>query len=111
MASDIDQGALRNRDPSFKPTDIAAVRAIAQAAVDVELFTIPLYMTSLYSIQGMHQITSKGNDFYQGRLWPGPATSAARRAQMNRLSILYFRSSSKKCCICSSPPIWRPPSA
>ena len=33
-------------------------------------------MTSLYSIQGMHQITSQGNDFYKGRLWPGPAPSA-----------------------------------
>src|SRR5207253_10631565 len=29
---------------------ISCVPAIAQAAVDVELFTIPLYMTSLYSI-------------------------------------------------------------
>jgi hypothetical protein len=76
MASARD-GRLGNRDPGFRQTDIAALRAIAQAAVDVELFTIPLYMTSLYSIQGMHQITSKGNDFYKGRLWPGPATSAA----------------------------------
>jgi hypothetical protein len=47
--------------------------ALAQATIDVELFTIPLYMVSMYSIQGMHQITSKNNDFYQGRLWPGAA--------------------------------------
>ncbi len=33
-------------------------------------------MTSLYSIQGMHAITGQGNDFYQGRLWPGSKTSA-----------------------------------
>jgi hypothetical protein len=64
------------RDPALKHTDIQALRAIAQAAVDVELFTIPLYMTSLYSIQGMHPITGKGNDFYKGRLWPGAKTSA-----------------------------------
>jgi hypothetical protein len=65
------------RDPALKKTDkMAALRAIAQAAVDVELFTIPLYMTSLYSIQGMHAITGQGNDFYQGRLWPGSKTSA-----------------------------------
>ncbi len=66
---------LKQRDPKFKAMDKAALRAIAQAAVNVELFTIPLYMVSLYSIQGMHQITSKGNDFYQGRLWPGRASS------------------------------------
>jgi hypothetical protein len=69
-------GAQAERDPSHKATDAAALRALAQAAVDVELFTIPLYMTSLYSIRGMHPITGKGNDFYKGRLWPGAKTSA-----------------------------------
>ena len=73
----LSMGAQAPRDPSQKGTDRAALRAIAQAAVEVELFTIPLYMTSLYSIQGMHQITSHGNDFYTGRLWPGSATTAA----------------------------------
>jgi hypothetical protein len=66
---------LKQRNPQFKEADKAALQAIAQAAVNVELFTIPLYMVSLYSIQGMHQITSKGNDFYEGRLWPGRAPS------------------------------------
>lgn len=66
---------LKQRDPKFKAADKAALQAIAQAAVNVELFTIPLYMVSLYSIAGVHQITSKGNDFYQGRLWPGQAPS------------------------------------
>jgi hypothetical protein len=65
-----------NRDPSLKDTDKSALNAIVQAAVNLELFTIPLYMTSLYSMQGTHQITSKGNNFYQGRLWPGMSTSA-----------------------------------
>ena len=64
------------RDPSSKETDAAALRAIAQAAIEVELFTIPLYMSAAYSIQGMHQITSKENAFYEGRLWPGPDTVA-----------------------------------
>lgn len=66
---------LKERDPANKDLDKAALQAIAQAAINVELFTIPLYMVSMYSIQGMHQITSKGNDFYQGRLWPGAAPS------------------------------------
>ena len=53
------------RDPANKDLDKSALQAIAQATINVELFTIPLYMVSMYSIQGMHQITSKGNDFYQ----------------------------------------------
>jgi hypothetical protein len=51
------------------------VRAIAQACVNVELFTIPLYLAAATSIVGMHQIT--GNDFYTGRWWPGAATTAS----------------------------------
>jgi hypothetical protein len=66
---------LKQRDPANKDLDKAALQAVAQAAINVELFTIPLYMISMFSIQGMHQITSAGNDFYQGRLWPGAAPS------------------------------------
>ncbi|HEX8887913.1 MAG TPA: ferritin-like domain-containing protein [Pyrinomonadaceae bacterium] len=66
---------LKQRAPEFKAADMTALQALAQAAINVELFTIPLYMISLFSIQGMHQITSSGNDFYQGRLWPGAAPS------------------------------------
>jgi ferritin-like protein len=72
----VSAGAQGLRDPANWQTDAAALRAIAQAAVEVELFTVPLYMTALYSIQGMHPITSSGNSFYEGRLWPGPATIA-----------------------------------
>ena len=68
--------AQARRDPSCKGIDKAALWAIAQAAVEVELFTIPLYMAGMYSIQGMHQITSQGNDFYKGQLWPGPGTNS-----------------------------------
>lgn len=57
-----------------KATDASALAAIAQAAVDVEMFTIPLYMGTLYSIQGTHQITGD-NKFYEGRWWPGPGTT------------------------------------
>lgn len=67
---------LKIRDPKFKKADVAAVHAMVQAAINVELFTIPLYMVSMYSIRGMHQITSKDNDFYEGRLWPGAGPSA-----------------------------------
>src|SRR5262245_8864038 len=76
MALGSDPNSSHDRDPGFKEVDIAAISVIAQAAIDVELFTIPLYMASMYSIQGMHQITSQGNDFYKGQLWPGPAAKA-----------------------------------
>jgi hypothetical protein len=74
----------------MKNTDKAAVRAIAQAAVEVELFTISLYLTSLYSIQGMHQITSQGNHFYQDRLWPGGATTADPQSANERAFNIVF---------------------
>jgi hypothetical protein len=78
------------RDPAKMATDKAALRAIAQAAVEVELFTIPLYLTALYSIQGMHQITSKGNEFYKGRLWPGAATTATPRTANEKAFNIIF---------------------
>lgn len=58
-------------------TDMSAVKAIAQAAVNVELFTIPLYMSTMYSLYGMHQINSAGQTYYLGREWPGMSTRAA----------------------------------
>jgi hypothetical protein len=70
-------GELSARPLKFLESDTLVVRWIAQAAVNVELFTIPLYMTSLYSVTGMHPITSQGNSFYKGRQWPGAKTSAA----------------------------------
>lgn len=72
---------LQSRSISNLEADINAVRCLAQAAINVELFTIPLYMTTMYSIKGMHKITEarpedKKNDkhykgLYYGRLWPG----------------------------------------
>lgn len=63
------------RSSDKKESDANAVKAMAQAAVNLELFTIPLYMTAMYSLTGMHQITSK-NDLYRGRWWPGLSPSA-----------------------------------
>ncbi|KRA66515.1 hypothetical protein ASD79_04425 [Caulobacter sp. Root655] len=90
MTRTLSASAQAPRDPSFKRLDGQALRAIAQAAVDVELFTIPLYMTSLYSIQGMHAITGQGNDFYQGRLWPGSKTSASPKTANDQAFNLVF---------------------
>jgi hypothetical protein len=81
---------LKQRDPKFKDTDKAALQAIAQAAVDVELFTLPLYMVSMYSIQGMHQITSKDNDFYRGRLWPGASPARDPAGGPNAAAFNHF---------------------
>lgn len=64
---------IKKRDPSYLKADISCIRAIIQAAVNVELFTIPLYMSSMYSIHGLHQINAKKSDFYTGRWWPGAA--------------------------------------
>src|SRR5476651_266575 len=73
MKTQAEKKDLFDRNPKFLETDKAAVQAIVQAAVNVELFTIPLYMTALYSIQGVHQITGAQSNLYQGRLWPGLA--------------------------------------
>jgi hypothetical protein len=76
MSRTVSASAQAPRDPKFKAVDASALYAIAQAAVNVELFTIPIYMGTLYSIQGMHQITAKGQSYFKGRLWPGGATTA-----------------------------------
>ncbi|KZN38157.1 hypothetical protein N474_01205 [Pseudoalteromonas luteoviolacea CPMOR-2] len=66
---------IKNRNSKYKAADVSCIKAIAQAAINVELFTIPLYMTGLYSIYGMHSI---GDDsgLYPGRQWPGLAATA-----------------------------------
>lgn len=81
---------MMSRPTSYRETDASALRAIAQAAVNVELFTIPLYMVALYSIQGMHQINAKDNDFYRYRLWPGAATSANPKTANDKAFNLIF---------------------
>lgn len=76
MPRTVSSSARAPRDPKFKAIDASALYATAQAAVNVELFTIPLYMGTLYSIQGTHQIAAKGESYFKGRLWPGAATTA-----------------------------------
>jgi ferritin-like protein len=90
MSRMMSESAQAARSPQQWLTDAAALRAIAQAAVDVELFTIPLYMTSLYSIEGMHQINSANNKLYLGRLWPGSKTVADPASANERAFNLVF---------------------
>jgi len=54
---------------------VEMVQKMVQAAVSLEEFTIPLYMCSMYSLVGTHQITSK-NAFYRGIWYPGNAITA-----------------------------------
>ncbi|CAM2011395.1 ferritin-like domain-containing protein [Acanthopleuribacter pedis] len=86
-----DKSRVTNRDPKYQQADIAAVRAMVQAAINVELFTIPLYMTSMYSIQGLHQINASGTDFYQGRWWPGAAAQVEPQDANGQVFNLIFR--------------------
>ena len=54
------------RPSSELETDKQILRDLVQSAIDVELFTIPLYMTALYSITG-RQATTDGSVFpYMG---------------------------------------------
>ena len=81
---------ISKRDPAHFATDAAAAAAIAQAAVSVELFTIPLYMSTMYSIQGTHQINSKNIAYYQGRQWPGAAPTAKPETASEKAFNLMF---------------------
>jgi len=65
-----------NRPLSNLAADTAAAKAMAQAAINVELFTIPLYMAAMTSLQGVHEINASGISYYEGRAWPGMSTSA-----------------------------------
>ncbi len=64
--------AIVDRDLSNLDADKAAVAALAQGAVNVENFTIPLYLCSMASIQGTHKIN---NSLTAGRLWAGMSTT------------------------------------
>jgi hypothetical protein len=81
---------ITGRDPSLVQTDASALRALAQAAVNVELFTIPLYLSAMSSIQGMHEINAADQTFYKGRQWPGAATSHAPRTANERAYNILF---------------------
>lgn len=64
---------ISNRDLSNLDADKAAVAALGQGAVNVENFTIPLYLCAMSSIQGTHKINS---ELAKGRLWAGMSTTA-----------------------------------
>lgn len=81
---------ITDRSLSKLESDKSAARAIIQAAVSVELFTIPLYMTTMYSIQGTHQINSKNLDYYRGRQWPGAGPVAQPRNDNERAFNIIF---------------------
>lgn len=84
------QSPIKHRPLDQLATDTAAVRAIAQAAVSVELFTIPLYMATMYSIYGTHQINSKGVRYYEGRQWPGMSTTAKPESKEQKAFNIIF---------------------
>ena len=81
LATSLSVQKMPGRSVEHREADALTLRAIAQAAVSVELFTIPLYMGALYSIYGMHQITGEREDFYAGRWWPGLAPTAPREGK------------------------------
>ncbi|WP_047243193.1 ferritin-like domain-containing protein [Chromobacterium subtsugae] len=81
---------ITDRSLNELESDKSAARAIIQAAVSVELFTIPLYMTTMYSIQGTHQINSKNLDYYRGRQWPGSAPVSQPRNSNERAFNVIF---------------------
>lgn len=83
-------GICVGRSLKYFETDKAAVWQIAQAAIDVELFTIPLYMTAMYSIYGTHEINAKNIDYYQGRCWPGMAPTAHPDSEERKTFNLIF---------------------
>lgn len=61
----------KKHDPKHFAADAHALRCIAEVAMNVELFTIPLYMNALYSLKGFHQLTFGKSNLYEGRQWPG----------------------------------------
>lgn len=85
---------ITKRSPKHILADMNALHCLAQAAVNVELFTIPLYMTSMYSIQGMHSITEKPpageKPLYYGRLWPGITPAPNPKTENEKACNLYF---------------------
>jgi hypothetical protein len=83
LLSSAQKQKIKVRDSKYKAADLSCLRAIAQAAINVELFTIPLYMSGLYSIQGTHQIADSSK-LYPGRYWPGLGPTAGYIPEIRR---------------------------
>ncbi len=45
LLSSAQKQQIKARSSEYKAADLSCLKAIAQAAINVELFTIPLYMT------------------------------------------------------------------
>jgi hypothetical protein len=78
---------ITNRPVSNVPADTAAVQAMLQAAINVENFTIPLYLSALSSIFGTHPIPD--NATAAGRLWPGQVTTAEKGIEFTPNQLAY----------------------
>ena len=78
------------RNPDNLPVDRAALYALIQSAVDVELFTIPLYMTALYSIRGTYPAPFDGQDVWPG-LRPDPTSTSSSQRAYNAVFSVYVQ--------------------
>lgn len=79
-----------HRDIANLPTDRAAVHQLVQLAAEVELFTIPLYMTALYSIRGLYPSPAAGPNLWPG-LRPNAGVSNPNQYAYNAIFSVYIQ--------------------
>ncbi len=72
------------------PADRSALHQLLQLAVEVELFTIPLYMSSLYSIRGMYPSSSTSQNLWPG-IRPNPNVSSPNQYAYNAIFSVYIQ--------------------
>lgn len=80
----------KKRDPINLAVDRAALYTLIQTAVNVELFTIPLYMTALYSIRGTYPAPVDGQNLWPG-LRPDPTSTSASQRAFNAIFTVYVQ--------------------
>ena len=78
------------RQPTDLAVDRAALYALIQSAVAVELFTIPLYMTALYSIRGTYPAPLDGQNVWPG-MRPDPTSTTASQRAFNAVFSVYVQ--------------------
>lgn len=71
-------------------TDRAAVHLLVQSAATVELFTLPLYMTALYSIKGLYPKPSNGSALWPG-VRPNPTSTDPNQMAFNAVFSVYVQ--------------------
>lgn len=102
------------RDPVNLALDRAALFTLIQTAVNVELFTIPLYMTTLYSIRGTYPAPVDGQDLWPG-LRPDPTSSLPSQRAFNAIfsvyvqEMLHLQLAGNLCSAMGLPPRFEPP--